>query len=281
MSYPFNTSDTIPEEARSLGELFHENSKLHPYAGAKLGRRIGQLMENPYALRAMNRGFKTYPNVGVVKLPLVEAPNTPLAKVLKSRRSVLSGAPGRKFSNQPVAVTDVSVLLRECCGITETREFEMRGVRFAQRMRAFPSGGGLYPLEIYPILQNCDGAVAGVYHYNVLQHHLERLRDPLEGAELRCLSSFGDLLEEAPLIVAFTAVFPRTYFKYHERGYRFVLLEAGHLAENFYLVAGSLRLAVVAVGGFFDDVVNRTLAVDGVDEAAVYLLVFGHPPRKN
>ena len=67
------------------------------------------------------------------------------------------------------------------------------------------------------------------------------------------------------------------------RGYfpkdRFVLLEAGHLAENFYLVAASLRLAVVAVGGFFDDVVNRTLAVDGVDEAAVYLLVFGYPPR--
>lgn len=279
MSYPFNTCDSIPDEARSLGELFHENSKLHPHAGAKLGRQIRQLMENPLALKAMSQDFKTYPNASIVKLPKVEAPDNPLSNVLKSRRSVLSGAPGRKFSKRPLAITDVSVLLRECCGITGTREIELRGVRFAQRMRSFPSGGGLYPIEVYPILQNCDGAAAGVYHYHVLRHHLERLRDPLESPELRSLSSFGDLLEQAALIVAFTAVFPRTYFKYHERGYRFVLLEAGHLAENFYLVAASLRIAVVAVGGFFDDVVNRTLAVDGVDEASVYLLVFGHPPR--
>jgi SagB-type dehydrogenase family enzyme len=277
MSFLFNTTDIVSGEARSLGELFHENSKLHPRAGAKLGRWIGNLMESPLSLKTMSRGFKTYPNAPIVKLPFANPPDVSLASALRKRRSVMSGAPGRKFSDAPLSTEEVSVLLRESCGVTEVRHMESHGLRYQQKMRAFPSGGGLYPIEVYPILTNCE-TPSGLYHYNVPEHAIERLRGPFEESELRRLTSFDGLLESAALILVFSAVFARTYFKYHERGYRFALLEAGHLAENFYLQATAMNLAVVALGGFFDDEVNRALSIDGVDEAAVYAMVFGRPP---
>jgi SagB-type dehydrogenase family enzyme len=132
--------------------------------------------------------------------------------------------------------------------VTEVRHMESHGLRYQQKMRAFPSGGGLYPIEVYPILTNCE-TPSGLYHYNVPEHAIERLRGPFEESELRRLTSFDGLLESAALILVFSAVFARTYFKYHERGYRFALLEAGHLAENFYLQATAMNLAVVALGG--------------------------------
>jgi hypothetical protein len=94
MSFLFNTTDIVSGEARSLGELFHENSKLHPRAGAKLGRWIGNLMESPLSLKTMSRGFKTYPNAPIVKLPFANPPDVSLASALRKRRSVMSGAPG-------------------------------------------------------------------------------------------------------------------------------------------------------------------------------------------
>ncbi|HEX8262305.1 MAG TPA: SagB/ThcOx family dehydrogenase [Allosphingosinicella sp.] len=278
MQFLFNTDDIVPPEARRLGELFHENSKLHPRASAELGRWIGELMENPAALSTMSQSFKRYDNAPSVPLPAADPPDRPLPEILARRRSVLSGSSEPKFSGRPLGGRDLSILLGQACGITEVREMEAHGVKFLQRLRAYPSGGGLQPIEIYPILQNVDDAYAGVHHYDVVNHRLEKLGDRLAPAQLDALCSFGDLLREAAAIIVLTAVFSRSYFKYHDRGYRFVLLEAGHVAQNLYLQATALDLAVVAVGGFFDDAVNRLLGIDGLNEAAVYLVVVGHPP---
>jgi SagB-type dehydrogenase family enzyme len=69
-----------------------------------------------------------------------------------------------------------------------------------------------------------------------------------------------------------TAMFWRARFKYGLRGYRFALLEAGHVGQNFLLAATARDLAAVPVGGFFDRRVDELLGVDGVDESAVYAI---------
>lgn len=63
--------------------------------------------------------------------------------------------------------------------------------------------------------------------------------------------------------------------KYKERGYRFVLLDAGHIGQNLYLMATALDLSVVSIGGFFDDDVNDLLRLDGVNESALYVIAVG------
>jgi SagB-type dehydrogenase family enzyme len=64
--------------------------------------------------------------------------------------------------------------------------------------------------------------------------------------------------------------------RYQDRSYRYGLLEAGHVGENVYLGATAMGLGACGVGAFMDDAINDMLGVDGVEEAAVYMLAVGH-----
>jgi SagB-type dehydrogenase family enzyme len=72
-----------------------------------------------------------------------------------------------------------------------------------------------------------------------------------------------------------TAVLERTKRKYGERGYRYVLLDIGHLAQNLYLACTALGLAVTTTGAFFDDEAADLLGIDGCDEAVLYVAFVG------
>ncbi len=91
------------------------------------------------------------------------------------------------------------------------------------------------------------------------------------------MSPYDELLDAAALLVVVTGVFWRSRFKYGLRGYRFTLLEAGHLGQNLLLAAAALDLAALPVGGFYDRRVERLLGVDGVNESALYLFAVGRP----
>ena len=84
-----------------------------------------------------------------------------------------------------------------------------------------------------------------------------------------------DVIESAAAVILITAVFQRTTFKYGERGYRFALIEAGHVAQNIDLIAGALRLPAANLGGFFDREVEALLDVDGVEQSLVYAVAVG------
>ena len=73
-----------------------------------------------------------------------------------------------------------------------------------------------------------------------------------------------------------TAVLDRTLHKYGARGYRYILLEAGHAAQNLCLLASERGLASLCVGGFADAAVNRFLGLDPRTEATVYCVGVGH-----
>jgi len=85
-----------------------------------------------------------------------------------------------------------------------------------------------------------------------------------------------DVIANCSLLLVITAMFGRTKIKYGERGYRFVLLEAGHVAQNICLAAVGMNLGACPIGGFVDDLVHEVLDVDGVDEAAIYAVAIGH-----
>jgi SagB-type dehydrogenase family enzyme len=77
------------------------------------------------------------------------------------------------------------------------------------------------------------------------------------------------------MIVFITAIFERSVFKYGNRGYRFVLLEAGHVAQNLNLATTALGLSCCNIGGFFDRDVDRFLGLDGIGHSTVYLVGIG------
>jgi SagB-type dehydrogenase family enzyme len=83
------------------------------------------------------------------------------------------------------------------------------------------------------------------------------------------------VLDEAAALLVVTAVFPRTQFKYGQRGYRFALLEAGHVVQNVLLAAADLGLPALPLGGFYDRRLDAIVGADGLDEASVYSVALG------
>jgi SagB-type dehydrogenase family enzyme len=138
-----------------------------------------------------------------------------------------------------------------------------------------PSGGALFPLELYVVCQRVADLAPALCHYDPLQHGLELVR-PLEGPEeAAALTPYPGLVVPSAALVIVTAMFWRSRFKYGARAYRFALIEAGHLAQNFLLAAAALRLASTPLGGFYDRRVDTFLGIDGLYEAAVYMLPVG------
>jgi len=254
----------------SLAELFHENSKQRRHHHA-FYRRIASVNGNPAIHAIMSSTFRSYPGASTVALPEpVPRPVLDFDETVMQRRSI------RHFSGEPLQLEDLSRLLRLGHGITGVLASPDEATR--QPVRAAPSGGAIFPVELFPIVTAVDGVEAGVYHYHPARNVLELVRRGNQIDALGEATSDPSTFQHAGVTIALAASFGKTSFKYGERGYRFVLLEAGHVAQNLLLAATSAGLGAVAIGGFLDDDLNSLTGLDGVDEAVLYMVVIGKTP---
>ena len=191
---------------------------------------------------------------------------SPLTELNRGRRST------RTFQRQQLPLEAVTALLIAAYGITTIDRSD--GAALPVR-RSIPSAGGLYPLEIHAFLRRIDGLDDGVYHYDVTGHGLRRMSagDPYPSLE-RVFYTYPFMIE-ANGVLAMTAVFSRTQKKYGPRGYRYILLEAGHCGQNVCLRAVELGLATLCMGGFVDSSLNALLGLDPTQEGVVYAVAFG------
>lgn len=207
--------------------------------------------------------YKSYPRLPKVSLEkglLTKA----LGDVLHRRVS------RRDFSSRPLTKKELSILLQYSCGISTTFEDEDRW------RRTYPSGGARYPVEIYPlVLIPPDDLGPGLYHYNVENHQLDVLWDHQFSKEEIASFFRYPWAREASVVIVMTAVFWRSQDKYGERGYRYILIEAGHIGQNLSLCAGALELKCCALAGTYDQKVEQVLDIDGVTESVIYALAFG------
>ncbi len=189
----------------------------------------------------------------IIELPKGAALNgLPLATALRLRRSV------REFTAGELTWVEISELLRAAQGVTEA----------PAGLRAAPSAGALYPLEL-------DAATrSGIYRYRPDCHavaHRER-HDVRAGLARAALDQA--FVGSAPCVFAISAVLARTAHKYGARAQRYVHLEAGHVAQNLLLAACALGLAGTPVGAFADHQVASVLRLDA-REQPLYLIPIG------
>jgi SagB-type dehydrogenase family enzyme len=207
---------------------------------------------------------KIYPFRKQIELPRqFQEPALPFVEAIKKRKSI------RKYSSKAVSISDLSYLLWAATGIQR----QERGREF----RTAPSAGALYPIETYLVVNNVEGLDSGLYHYNVAEHNLEELKIGAFGEETSHAALEQEMCMEASVIFVWTAIFERAKWKYKQRAYRYVYLDAGHMAQNLALSAVSIGLGSCQIGAFFDYEINSILDVDGLEESAIYLTVVGHP----
>lgn len=145
--------------------------------------------------------------------------------------------------------------------------------------RAAPSAGGLCPLALYVATHAVVGVPDGVHYYDARAHALAFLRPPRLGGLAEWGAPFlaQAFIGQANVLLMLAAVFERTQRKYGPRGYRYVLLEAGHVAQNVCLSATEQGLGSVCLGGFSDGIVNAMVGLDPTREAVVYAVAAGWP----
>ena len=182
---------------------------------------------------------------GLISLPVAQpAGGVAPTRCRAERRSV------REFTPEPLPLAHAGQLLWAAQGLTDEEGF-----------RTAPSAGALYPLEILLAAGEVEDLSPGVYRYEPEGH---RLLSAGEGDRRSSLGSaaFGQTwIADAPAILAVAAVFQRTAVKYGTRGGRYVLIEAGHAAENICLHAVALGLGSTVVGAFDDEAVAAELGI--------------------
>lgn len=248
----------------SISALYHENSKLGKWDAKVELTRMPSTAKSKLPSGADS--FKTYPSARIrLKLPDAAGPKGALLyETFEKRRSL------REYAPAPLTCEDLAVLLHYSCGLT--------GDRANPFMRASPSAGALYALEMYPVLFNVQGIEPGAYHYDVREHALESVH---LGAHQKALWEYSfrqDLVLQASFMFILTAIPGRLQWKYGERAYRHLLLEAGHIAENIYLAGTGADIGICTIGGFQDDQIAQLLFVDGVQEFPIYLIAGGKLP---
>jgi SagB-type dehydrogenase family enzyme len=185
-----------------------------------------------------------------------------LGEALARRRSL------RDHELRPLPLETLGRLLHVSYGV--------RGRRPEGYERPSPSAGGLYPCELYVAAQQVEGLADGIHHYDARAHDLALIREGAAQEELVALTMGQEMIRAANLVLIVTAVRARTMFKYGQRGYRFLLLDAGHLGQSLYLAATALGLGPAGIGGFLDAEINALLSLPEGEEA-LYLVVVGQP----
>lgn len=189
-----------------------------------------------------------------------------LGEVLARRRSI------RDFDGAPLPLETLGRLLHASFGVRARRRVEGVGAW----ERPVPSAGGLYPLELHLFCREVESLPDGAHHYDARAHALELTRPGRASEALVDLTMGQEMVALANVIFVISAVRGRTMFKYGQRGYRYLFLDAGHLGQNLYLVATALGLGAVGIGGFLDAELGLALGL-AEDEDPLYLIAVGQP----
>lgn len=186
----------------------------------------------------------------------------------------------RGFDRQtPVTLEQLATILGTvwgCHGVTGFSE------EVAMVKKTSPSGGGLHPIEVYPLVRDVAGIPAGLYHYNIRDHTLE-LGSSLtsqQAEEVAFEFTAGQTyFESAHVLFLMAARFNRSFWKYqnHTRAYGVLLMDAGHLSQTFYLVCTELGLGAFVTAAINGANVEEALGIDGFREGAIAICGCGPP----
>ena len=193
----------------------------------------------------------------IIKLPSSQLKGrVSLEEAIARRRSV------RRYRREPLELSQLSQILWSAQGITGSRG-----------LRATPSAGATYPLDIFVVIgrqgvvvsgskQTAQELQAGVYHYEVDSHSLILHKAADLRPDLAKASLDQEFIVDAPVAVVICAIYHRTSQRYGKRGERYVHMEVGHAGENIHLQAAALGLATVEIGAFHDEEVMKVLGLE-------------------
>ena len=207
---------------------------------------------------ASAKEFITLPN------PEINEENTKSFKELSESRTSI-----RKYADEPISLKELSYLLWCSQGVKNT-------VKNRATFRTVPSAGARHAIETYILVNNVGGLEKGIYWYNALEHKIslvinsENIADKITEA---CFSQ--EFVKQSAVTFIWIADIYRMTWRYVDRGFRYLFLDAGHICQNVYLAAESINCGVCAIAAYDDDEMNSLLELDEEKQFVIYLATAG------
>lgn len=189
-----------------------------------------------------------------------------LTEALESRQSI------REYATHPITLQQLGEFLYRTARVKEVYTLEEDPMQIGEwTERPYPSGGALYELEIYPVIHQCLGLAAGLYHYQPLSHALHQLADFNPDVETLIYDAWKSTGQQdiPQVLFIITTRFGRLYWKYHDIAYSLILKHVGVLYQTFYLVATAMQLAPSAIGAGNSEQFCNVVGLNEYEESAV------------
>ena len=225
-------SDEPRSNSESIGDRFQQKTKYHP---DRMDRHGLDWAKRP-------EPHKNYPEPrSRIDLPDPDLSSAPsLWAALSNRRSRRSYDAEK---NMPLEM--LATLLWATQGITAQHgEF---------LFRTAPSAGALYPIETYLSVRSVDDLEPGIYHFRPQAFDLELLQKGDHSTDITGAALGQAMVAKAQVTFIWSAMVERSKWKYRQRAYRYIYLDAGHICENLYLAAEAVGLGACAIGALFDE----------------------------
>ncbi|HNV92336.1 MAG TPA: SagB/ThcOx family dehydrogenase [Candidatus Cloacimonas sp.] len=221
-------------------------------------------VQRPDAVKARVGEIVSLPAIGTLTMP-----DMPLAKAIEQRRS------RREYSQEALKQEELSFLLWASSWARDFRSTERMELTF----RNVPSAGSRHPIETFLDIRRVEGIKPGLYYYHPIKHCLI-LYDNSEqiAAKIHEGCMFQEMISNAAVNFILTAVPYRTVWRYGQRGYRYLYLDAGHIGQNIHLAAEAIDAGACMIGAFLDEAMNEALGLDGIEEFVIYISSVGKKP---
>ncbi len=239
----------------SIGKEFIEKTKFQYLDRSDQSRNLPQPpLEKEYDA---SRPVRELPGPEDIKIR-----NFDLRHAIEGRRSI------RNYSKEPLTIEELSYLLWVTQGVVQVTP----GATF----RNVPSAGARHALETYLLINNVKDIPKGIYRFLAIEHKLVEINTDPDIADRITEGCLGqDFIRKSAVTFIWAADAYRMKWRYGERGYRYLHLDAGHACQNLYLSAGSLDCGVCAIAAFSDDDMNDLLGLDGVERFVIYVATVG------
>lgn len=244
---------------------YHETSKLSKYNNKLLSKRINELV-NKEVIKNMTKSYKLYSCSKQIEMPKAK-----LKKGVDFQKLIINRRSRRNFSDGvSLNIEQLANLLQLSYGATDEIIYKDE----VQLLRATPSAGALYPLEIYVLSRDVEKLKNGIYHYRICKNSLEFIKE-VDKKFYNELETTWLFPKNYQALIIITGVWNRGFIKYGERAYRYLLFESGIVSQNITLLCEAQGLGSLIMGGWCDDEINSLLGLDGINEISLVPICIG------
>lgn len=262
----FSKFDAESSKQAELLEMFHASTNFNHYNTVEQSLRSFFHLNDATQIAKNSLNFKRYSTRQSIELPKPLIKGASLVRAFRERRSV------RAFAATKFDLNDVASALYWPISREKRIAVGHAGVSRA----SYPSAGGLYPIETYFYALNVEALAPGPYHVDSVERSLVRLPNTSNTDRLSAALMYPpEELKRLMGVIIHTAVLERSTAKYGSRGYRFAILEAGHLNQNILLASTAAGLAALPWGGCIESEVSQIFNLNELEEPVVHCAFLG------